>query len=102
MSNLTFYLISLGKLLGSLECDCPLKCETIHYEVQLSSSSYPSRHLLPILARRLINESLLDNVTDETWSEIEAMVRYAEIKVKAMKNCHKTHLGIQNKINDCF
>ena len=86
MSNLTyFFKISLGKLLGSLECDCPLKCESIHYEVQLSSSSYPSRHLLPILARRLINESLLVNVTDETWSEIEATVRYAEFKFLLLK-----------------
>ncbi|XP_020631766.1 acid-sensing ion channel 1-like [Orbicella faveolata] len=67
-----------GKLLGSLECDCPIKCETIHYEVQLSSSSYPSRHLLPMLVRRMINESVVLNATDKTWSEIEAMFRYVE------------------------
>ena len=83
----------IGELLGSLECDCPIKCETIHYEVQISSSSYPSMHLLPLLVRR-INESLVVNATDETWRELEAEVRYIEFKfllqitnlIKAMKN----------------
>lgn len=67
----------VGELLGGLECDCPIKCETIHYEVQISSSSYPSLHLLPLLVRR-INESLVVNVTDERWREFEAEVRYIE------------------------
>lgn len=74
LENHALLCISVGELLGSLECDCPMKCETIHYEVQLSSSSYPSRHLLPILVRR-INESAVVNVSDDLWSELEAKIR---------------------------
>ncbi|XP_078362143.1 acid-sensing ion channel 1-like isoform X2 [Oculina patagonica] len=63
-----------GEFQASLDCDCPVKCETVHFDVQLSSSSYPSRHLLPILLKRT-NESSVLNATEELISQIETELR---------------------------
>ncbi|KAJ7374026.1 sodium channel [Desmophyllum pertusum] len=63
-----------GELMASLDCDCPIKCNSIHFDVQLSSSSYPSRHLLPIVLKRT-NESMLVNASEEVISTIEAKLR---------------------------
>ena len=66
--------IPLGEFQASLGCDCPVKCEAIDFDVQLSSSSYPSRHLLPILLKR-VNESALVNASEELIIQIETEYR---------------------------
>ncbi|XP_078362189.1 acid-sensing ion channel 3-like [Oculina patagonica] len=63
-----------GEFQASLDCDCPVKCETVDFDVQLSSSSYPSRHLLPILLKRT-NESSVVNASEELISQMETELR---------------------------
>ena len=55
-------------------CDCPTKCETVTFNQQLSSASFPSRHVLPMLVKQA-NATAAVNASAEFYDEIERELR---------------------------
>ena len=55
-------------------CDCPTKCETVTFNQQLSSASFPSRHVLPMLVKQA-NATAAVNASAEFYDEIETELR---------------------------
>ena len=55
-------------------CDCPTKCETVTFNQQLSSASFPSRHVLPMLVKQA-NATAAANASTEFYDKIETELR---------------------------
>ena len=64
----------LAKFTVDSDCDCPINCETVSFSYQLSSSSFPSRHILPILVKR-INASAAVNGSEEFYEKVQTKLR---------------------------
>ncbi|KAJ7374031.1 amiloride-sensitive sodium channel [Desmophyllum pertusum] len=90
------FLPTTAKLNPSV-CDCPVQCEKIKYDLQLSSAYFPSPHFWDTVYQ-LLNES--DKTDNLTKSDTQEIIRKRLLKVNIFYDSLSTEVTLEKPAYD--